>query len=73
LTAAHKEREKKMKRIKLVCRNPITRKFEEVHPEDEFDPSRAIPFFHCHDGKYYSIPDVQVSEIWNEWLAQEAS
>lgn len=58
------------RRIKLVARNPRTRKLEEVFPEDEFDPREAFPIFLSNDGRYYTIPGQTARMVWTAWLAQ---
>lgn len=57
-------------KIKMMSRNPITRKIEEVHPEDEVNMNQVIPFFMGDDQKWYSIPDYPIEIAWNEWIEQ---
>jgi len=59
-------------KIKLMARNPIRRKVEEVHPEDEFDARTAIPMFMGPDQEYYTVPGQTAAMVWDEWIAQRS-
>jgi hypothetical protein len=58
--------------IKMICRNPITRKLEEVYPEDEFSINRAFPVFLTSDGKYCSVPGCEAVDVWDKWISQHS-
>lgn len=60
-------------RIKMVARNPQTRRVDGVHPEDEFDARTAVPMFMGTDQRYYSVPGYTAAMVWAEWLAQQRS
>lgn len=59
-------------KIKLMARNPIRRKVEEVHPEDKFDARTAIPMFMGPDQEYYTVPGQTAAMVWDEWIAQRS-
>ncbi len=59
-------------KIKLMARNSISRKVEEVHPEDEFDARTAIPMFMGPDQEYYTVPGQTAAMVWDEWIAQRS-
>lgn len=57
--------------IKMVAFNPITRKWNEVFPEDEVTTERMVPmFWDKYDEKFMTCPDVPVAQVYGEWLAQ---
>lgn len=62
----------KIQTIKMVAFNHLTRKWEEIMPEDEDGCEKIIPMFRSsiHDN-WVTIPDCTLTEeLWNEWLAQ---
>ena len=70
------KRNKSSKRqtIKMVAFNPLTRKWQEIFPEDEDSiEGKIIPMFRSdeHDDAWHTIPDCILSEeLWNQWLGQ---
>jgi hypothetical protein len=60
-------------KIKMIARNPITRKVEEVHPEDEVPVSQMIPMFMGSDQHYYTVPDCAAENVYTEWIAQNTT
>jgi len=60
-------------KIKMVARNPLTRKFEEVHPEDEVAISAMTPMFQGGDQKYYTVPDCTTESVYAEWRKQQGA
>ena len=59
-------------KIKIMARNPISRRIEEVHPEDEISASEVMPLFMGDDQRWYSVPDYPIEIAWSEWIAQNS-
>lgn len=63
----------KRQTIKMVAFNHLTRRWEEIMPEDEDSiDGKIIPMFRSdeHDN-WHTIPDCVLSEaLWDEWLEQ---
>ena len=60
-------------KIKMIARNPITRKIEEVYPEDEVAISEMIPMFMGPNQKYYTVPDCTTESVYAEWRKQQGA
>lgn len=68
-----KRNSKKLQTIKMVAFNHLTRKWEEIMPEDEDSiDGKIIPMFRSDKyDSWHTIPDCTLSEeLWNEWLEQ---
>ena len=59
-----------MQTIKMVARNPITRRFEEVFPKSEVTRGEMIPLFWSECLGWVSMPDADKAEAYNEWIEQ---
>jgi hypothetical protein len=58
--------------IKMVAFNNLTRKWEEIMPEDEDSCEKIIPMFRsdAYDS-WHTVPDCTLTdELWNQWLGQ---
>lgn len=62
----------KRQTIKMVAFNHLTRKWEEIMPEDEDSCEKIVPMFWSDSlNNWYTIPDCTLTdELWNEWAAQ---
>ncbi|MCA9367634.1 hypothetical protein KC887_05255 [Candidatus Kaiserbacteria bacterium] len=62
--------------IKFMKRNPITRKVEELFPEDEFDANNVTVAFWTpayrkgETGRYVTIPGTTGTDVYSQWIAQ---
>ena len=65
--------ETKQRKIKMVAYNNITRRHEEVFPEDEVTPEQMTPMFLGQHDKYYTVPGLDAADVLDEWLAQEVT
>ena len=61
------------KTIRLMALNPATHKVEEVTPESEFDIAYAFPMFRGSDGRWYTVPGMTASAVYNDWLKQHGA
>lgn len=57
-------------KIMMKAYNPLTRRYEEVFPEDEVKIEQMIPLFKGGDNTYYTVPGVSAADVYDEWLAQ---
>jgi hypothetical protein len=58
-------------KIKMMAYNTISRKFEEIHPEDEVPMSQMVPMFMGDNQKYYTAPDYSIKNVYAEWRTQQ--
>lgn len=63
----------KEKTIKLVVRDEVTRRYEEVYPESEFRLADAVPLFLGPGGQWFTVPGVSTASVYAEWLAQHGA
>lgn len=61
------------KTIRLMALNPATHKVEEVTPESDFDIAYAFPMFRGSDGRWYTVPGMTASAVYNDWLKQHGA
>lgn len=61
----------KRQTIKMVAFNPISRKWNEVFPEDEVTTERMVAMFWSRDmEKFVTCPACSAAHVYSEWLAQ---
>lgn len=57
--------------IKMVSLNPLTKRIEEVHPEDGVSILDMAVLFRGPDGYCYSVPGYTAAIVYGEWLTQQ--
>lgn len=58
-----------VKTIKFVVYNPITRRNEEVLPDDDFTLIDVIPLFKSGE-KWVTVPGWHAGDVYHDWLRQ---
>lgn len=57
--------------IIMMAHNPISKKFEQVFPEDEVTIDRMVPMFWSRSqNQYFTCPDAAAADYQEEWKAQ---
>jgi hypothetical protein len=55
--------------IKMVAFNHMTRKMEEIFPDDDVDIERMIPMFWSSNAKkFVTVPGYEADMVYDEWM-----